>query len=99
MMAEIDEWENGPDTGTALTAGNDTSACCQLCLDSEGCASSVSDPDAGNCELVFADVAAGATCGEIGVIYGPGPNEGVGGAPGNGFVVQAGCGIVEPNVS
>ncbi|KAL9620602.1 MAG: hypothetical protein Q9160_004856 [Pyrenula sp. 1 TL-2023] len=99
MMEEIDKWDAGPNTGTALTAENDSSSCCQLCLDSEGCAASASNPDAGNCELVFADTAARGACGQVGLRYGTSPNGGLWGAPGNGFVVQAGCGIAEPNTS
>lgn len=104
-LTGIYEYQDGDNTGSALTGGSDPSACCQLCQDNVngGCAASASSPEAGNCELLFVDPSkvSGGTCGgAVGLRFEAGPQgeEGVG-APGNGFVVQGGCGIVEPVAS
>lgn len=70
-----------------LAPGSDPSACCQLCLDTPGCAASEDDPKAGNCLLWSTS---GPACG-LGLQYSDG---GRGLLPGQGYFVQSGCGTV-----
>lgn len=74
-------------TVPGLAPGDDPSACCQTCVDTENCAASQDDPDAGNCFLWYTD----PSCG-LGFNYSDG-NQGL--APGAGFFVQTGCGTIE----
>ncbi|KAI5362022.1 hypothetical protein Slin15195_G056710 [Septoria linicola] len=70
-----------------LAPGSDPSACCQLCVDTEGCAASEDDPKAGNCFLWYTE----PMCG-LGFKYSDN-NQNI--APGAGFLVQTGCGYIE----
>lgn len=74
-------------TTRGLAPGSDPSACCQLCVDTEGCAASEDDPDAGNCFLWYTK----PSCG-LGFQYSTGSKEI---EPGTGFLVQTGCGTIE----
>ena len=93
----IDTFRNGADTGSGLfpLPDGDAAACCQRCQDADGCAAVAMGLLEGNrfCELLFSERQGGnGTCG-LGLEY---ANTGTFFAPGNGFVVQAGCGTVEP---
>lgn len=63
-----------------LTLGNDPSACCQLCVESENCAASADDLAAGNCFLYYTEPACG-----LAFSYGDYDKSE---APGQGFFVQ-----------
>lgn len=71
---------------SGLSAGSDASACCQLCVDTEGCAASADDPAAGNCFLYYTT----PSCG-LGFTYSNG-SQNI--AAGQGFLVQTGCGTI-----
>ena len=79
--------QGAPNVTQGLAPGSDPSACCQLCLDTEGCAASEDDPDAGNCFLWYTE----PSCG-LGFSY---ANGGEDLEPGKGFLVQSGCGHIE----
>ncbi|KAI7161062.1 hypothetical protein KC349_g3050 [Hortaea werneckii] len=93
LIGEIDGYGIGSTHGHAnetqgLAPGSDPSACCQLCVDTEGCAASEDDQDAGNCFLWYTS---NPTCG-LGFTY---SNGGEDLEPGTGFLVQSGCGYIE----
>lgn len=93
LISEIDGYGIGATQGHAnetqgLAPGSDPSACCQLCIDTEGCAASEDDQDAGNCFLWYTT----PSCG-LGFTY---ANGGEDLAPGKGFLVQSGCGYIQP---
>ncbi|SMY22321.1 unnamed protein product [Zymoseptoria tritici ST99CH_1A5] len=73
-----------------LAPGENPSACCQLCMDTEGCAASENDPDAGNCFLWYTEPGCG-----LGFTYKADQRLGVG----EGFWVQSGCGWVAGEVN
>ncbi|KAF2213805.1 hypothetical protein CERZMDRAFT_83249 [Cercospora zeae-maydis SCOH1-5] len=78
----------GDDSNTrGLAPGSDPSACCQLCVDTDGCAASEDDWKAGNCFLWYTE----PSCG-LGFKYSDN-NQNL--APGAGFLVQTGCGSIE----
>lgn len=78
----------GNDSNTrGLAPGSDPSACCQLCVDTDGCAASEDDQKAGNCFLWYTE----PTCG-LGFKYSDN-NQNL--AAGAGFIVQTGCGSIE----
>ncbi|KAM3416570.1 Ca2+-modulated nonselective cation channel polycystin [Cercospora zeina] len=70
-----------------LAPGGDPSACCQLCVDTDGCAASEDDWKAGNCFLWYTE----PSCG-LGFKYSDN-NQNL--APGAGFLLQTGCGSIE----
>lgn len=72
-----------------LAPGSDASACCQLCVDDPECAASEDDTDAGNCFLWYTK---NPSCG-LGFQYSDGGQKL---EPGSGFLVQTGCGTIEP---
>ncbi|KAK4545891.1 hypothetical protein LTR36_002455 [Oleoguttula mirabilis] len=93
LVSEIDGYGIGSIQGHAnetqgLAPGSDPSACCQLCVDTEGCAASEDDQKAGNCFLWYTTT---PTCG-LGFTY---ANGGKNLAAGAGFLVQSGCGTIE----
>lgn len=64
LISEVDGYGIGSTQGDesntrGLAPGSDPSACCQLCVDTEDCAASEDDPDAGNCFLWYTE----PTCG------------------------------------
>ncbi|KAH9810939.1 hypothetical protein Tdes44962_MAKER05967 [Teratosphaeria destructans] len=71
-----------------IANGSDPSACCQLCVDTDGCAASEDDQGAGNCFLYYTS---SPTCG-LGFNYRNSSTL----AAGEGFSVQTGCGYIEP---
>ncbi|KAF2770556.1 hypothetical protein EJ03DRAFT_326442 [Teratosphaeria nubilosa] len=71
-----------------IANGSDPSACCQLCVDTAGCAASEDDQGAGNCFLYYTS---SPTCG-LGFNYSNSSSL----AAGEGFSVQTGCGYIEP---
>lgn len=92
LISQVDGYGIGETQGDSsntrgLAPGSDPSACCQLCLDTDGCAASEDDPDAGNCFLWYTT----PTCG-LGFKYAAGSQELAAGA---GFFVQTGCGTIE----
>lgn len=92
LISQVDGYGIGETQGDSsntrgLAPGSDPSACCQLCLDTEGCAASEDDPDAGNCFLWYTT----PTCG-VGFKYAAGSVKLEAGA---GFLVQTGCGTIE----
>ncbi|KAK5119751.1 hypothetical protein LTR85_007327 [Meristemomyces frigidus] len=91
LISEVDGYGIGSTEGHAnetqgLAPGSDPSACCQLCLDTEGCAASEDDHKAGNCFLWYTT----PSCG-LGFKYAIG---GQNLAAGAGFLVQSGCGTI-----
>ena len=84
----IAETHGSKNSTQGLAPGSDPSACCQLCVDTEGCAASEDDPDAGNCFLWYTTK---PTCG-LGFSYAAGDQKL---KPGTGFLVQSGCGRIE----
>lgn len=92
LISEVDGYGIGETQGDSsntrgLAPGSDPSACCQLCLDTEGCAASEDDPDAGNCFLWYT----APSCG-LGFKYTTGSQKL---EAGTGFLVQTGCGSIE----
>lgn len=92
LISQIDGYGIGETQGDSsntrgLAPGSDPSACCQLCLDTEDCAASEDDPDAGNCFLWYTE----PTCG-LGFKYAMGSKKL---EAGKGFLVQTGCGTIE----
>lgn len=92
LISEVDGFgigqTQGDDSTTrGLADGTDPSACCQLCLDTEDCAASEDDPDAGNCFLWYTQ----PSCG-LGFKYSDGYQNL---EPGAGFLLQTGCGTIE----
>ncbi|KAF7195752.1 hypothetical protein HII31_02887 [Pseudocercospora fuligena] len=92
LISEVDGKGIGQTQGDesntrGLADGTDPSACCQLCVDTEDCAASEDDPDAGNCFLWYTE----PSCGR-GFNYSVGSNDI---APGAGFLLQTGCGTIE----
>jgi hypothetical protein len=92
LISEVNGYGIGQTQGDetnerGLAPGSDPSACCQLCIDTEDCAASEDDPDAGNCFLWYTQ----PTCG-LGFKYSDN-NQKL--APGSGFIVQDGCGYIE----
>ena len=78
----------GDDSNTrGLAPGSDPSACCQLCVDTDGCAASEDDQKAGNCFLWYTS----PICG-LGFKYSDNNQNLTAGA---GFIVQTGCGYIE----
>lgn len=81
---------------TYKTSAQDASACCQLCLEEEGCASSGWDIRTNECRLMFPvqwDTGA-LTCGNGALaFYDYGPNHPI--QPGTGWFMAAGCGYVQ----
>lgn len=69
-----------------LAPGSDPSACCQLCIDTAGCAAIADDVSAGNCFLYYTT----PSCG-LGFLYAGDSGTRAGG----GFFVQTGCGSVQ----
>ncbi|KXT12829.1 hypothetical protein AC579_7617 [Pseudocercospora musae] len=91
LISEVDGKGIGQTQGDesntrGLADGADPSACCQLCVDTEDCAASEDDPDAGNCFLWYTE----PSCGR-GFNYSVGSNDI---APGAGFLLQTGCGTI-----
>ncbi|KXT06921.1 hypothetical protein AC578_7293 [Pseudocercospora eumusae] len=91
LISEVDGKGIGQTQGDesntrGLADGTDPSACCQLCVDTEDCAASEDDPDAGNCFLWYS----APSCGR-GFNYSVGSNDL---APGAGFLLQTGCGTI-----
>lgn len=92
LISEVDGYGIGETQGDSsntrgLAPGSDPSACCQLCLDTEDCAASEDDPDAGNCFLWYTT----PTCG-LGFEYAAGSQRL---EAGTGFLLQTGCGTIE----
>ncbi|EME45366.1 hypothetical protein DOTSEDRAFT_87732 [Dothistroma septosporum NZE10] len=92
LISEVNGYGIGQTGGNSantrgLAPGSDASACCQLCVDTEGCAASEDDPDAANCFLWYTE----PTCG-LGFQYSDGGQRL---EPGSGFTVQTGCGTIE----
>lgn len=92
LISEVNGYGIGQTGGNSantrgLAPGSDPSACCQLCVDTEGCAASEDDPDAGNCFLWYTEPACG-----LGFQYSDGGQRL---EPGTGFIVQTGCGTME----
>lgn len=84
----------GPDDyGTGNLWTRDASACCQLCVDNEGCAGSMGGKGQ-SCGLLYTPGNAsvgGDVCGEF--VFGYTSRANV--AAGQGIVVQTGCGLIE----
>lgn len=96
LISEIDGYGIGSVRGVAnetqgLADGTDPSACCQLCVDTEGCAAVEDDQGAGNCFLYYTT----PSCG-LGFRY---ANGGQNLTAGSGFLVQSGCGTIQATSS
>lgn len=92
LISEVNGYGIGQTGGSSgsthgLAPGGDASACCQLCVDDDECAASEDDTDAKNCFLWYTT----PSCG-VGFQYSDG---GQNLKPGNGFLVQTGCGTIE----
>lgn len=92
LISQVDGYGIGQTQGHAnetqgLAPGSDPSACCQLCVDTEGCAAIEDDEGAGNCFLFYTT----PSCG-LGFTYAKGSKNMAAGA---GFKVQTGCGTIE----
>jgi len=85
----IGQTEGHANETQGLTDGQDASACCQTCVDTEGCAASSDDRAAGNCFLWYTTT---PSCG-LGFQY---ANTSSTLAAGKGFSVQSGCGTIGP---
>jgi hypothetical protein len=97
LISSVDGYGIGQTQGHAnetqgLADGSDPSACCQLCVDTANCAASEDDQGAGNCFLWYTS---SPTCG-LGFEYAKGSKNLAAGA---GFLVQSGCGYIEPAAS
>lgn len=96
LISEVDGYGIGETQGDSkntrgLAPGGDPSACCQLCIDTEDCAASEDDPDAGNCFLWYTT----PPCG-LGFKYAAGSRKL---KAGTGFLLQTGCGTIEETES
>ena len=89
-IIEVDDSPNGPGA-VAVTNTPDASSCCQLCMDTDGCAAMASNSKTGECRLEFTSLRCGM--GVLG-IGGNTEDENVG-APGTGWWIQRGCGDIE----